>query len=225
MMKYYCAPITAFQREEDFEAALEKVQNLRKEKVMRCKKEEDKKRSLAAGCLLRFGLMAEGLDYDSLDFTVLQGGKLVLGQENAPYFSISHAADYAACVLSDRPIGLDLEPFARLKTPKGQLRIEQMSKKCLTQEERALLEEKSGEEKEKAFLEFWTKKEAYSKCMGQGLGLDFSTIDTIALRDHFWTHCTQDGYCVSIYQEGGDFSQIEVKKLRTWLEMEGKVHV
>ena len=198
MLKFYYADITLLEETEVFDAWLSKVNTQRREKVLRCKQQKDRQRSLLAGVLLRYALEMEGMEYDSLKFARTNGGKPYLESHENLHFSLSHAGDYAGCLLSDAPVGIDIEhkEKAIFQTEKSE-RLLSMAEKCLAPAEWDLWKE--CKEPAEKFIEYWTRKEAYSKAVGKGLGMDFSKIDTETNRQDFWSVWIADGYCVSIY--------------------------
>ena len=84
------------------------------------------------------------------------------------HFSISNKNDFIAVIVADNPVGIDIEVL------KGKDR-DNIAKKVLVQEEFLKYENlESKLEKEKKFLEFWTKKEAIIKKNGWKLSDIFS---------------------------------------------------
>ncbi len=76
------------------------------------------------------------------------------------HFSISHTKGHAACVLSSRPVGIDLEELDRQVKPG-------LAEKILSPSEHrqyALVQDKN-----RALLTFWVLKEAAAKATGEGL--------------------------------------------------------
>ena len=97
------------------------------------------------------------------------------------FISISHCAAAAAVAVSGKPVGIDIEPANRRAVS------ERVMRRVLTKEELLYPER---------FLEFWVKKEAYSKMTGQGLQAGFNTINTI---DHKQIRFyEQDGLFVAV---------------------------
>ena len=90
------------------------------------------------------------LTHDSLGKPLLPGGVEV---------SISHAAGAAAVVISDRPVGVDIEQIRTVR--------KNLPSRVLSPEEYRAYQE-AGESPELFFM-FWTLKEAYYKYLGTGL--------------------------------------------------------
>ncbi|WP_206283005.1 4'-phosphopantetheinyl transferase family protein, partial [Streptomyces chilikensis] len=125
--------------------------------------------------------------------------------------SLSHTADVIVVGLSTGGrVGVDLEPLDR-RTDVGLL-----SAQACTPGELRVLAQLPPRPRKDALLRLWTLKEAYSKALGQGLRLDFTTFgfgdpgvgppaDGGAFRHDDWvlaTHTVLDGYVLSAaYQD------------------------
>lgn len=231
MLKCYFAEIALVEDPQVFELWMQKVNIQRREKVLRCKNEKDRQRSLMAGILLRYALENEGISYENAVFSKTKEGKPFL-ESNELYFSLSHAGDYAVCVISDdTPVGIDIECLDRsVFQDEKKHRLHFLAKKCLSQSEWGRFE--LSEENPKLFLEYWTKKEAYSKAVGKGLGMEFSGIDTERYKEQYWTLWKKDKYCISIYQNTNSYADLVMEELfgdyEKWnqkIEQAGKKYV
>jgi 4'-phosphopantetheinyl transferase len=89
------------------------------------------------------------------------------------YFNFSHAGDYALCgITKSGDIGVDIERKRVLTA------FERMCKKVCSPAEYRLLQSLTDPERSsRLFFRFWSRKEAITKCVGQGLSAGFSTID------------------------------------------------
>lgn len=104
---------------------------------------------------------------------------------NNTHFNISHSGNYLAVATNDQLVGIDLQS----KFKQGKLR--ELSPRLL----RRIL--KPGEKPIKGnYLHNFVIKEAYSKKLGEGLSLGFSTIDANDLLkfDHYHKE-TEDYIC------------------------------
>lgn len=92
--------------------------------------------------------------YGTEDFTLSfnENGKPLL---DFCFFSLSHSGRYAACALSDRPIGVDIQKRHPIKRRNAY--------KPFTDEENAYIASGSLDER---FFTLWTMKEAYIKAVG-----------------------------------------------------------
>ena len=106
--------------------------------------------------------------------------EILIGPRGKPYFaggdlhfSISHTKNYAFCVLSESPVGMDAEQMDR----KINLAL---SEKILSPTEKCRFE--AAEDKHAALLKLWVLKEAAGKLTGDGINgypdhTDFSPDD------------------------------------------------
>lgn len=213
MLNLYYANIDVFEDKAIYEYALNRVDKKRREKVQRCKNKIDKKRSLLAGLLLRQGLEELGYSFETLEFSVTETGKPYVKSDVSIQFSISHAGDYVCCILSDEPVGVDIESSKKtIFLPQKKEVLVSMAKKCLSDREWECFW--YGQERERIFLEYWTKKEAYSKCKGKGLGMDFSEIDTESGSLKFWSSGAIEEYHVSVYRLSERYEELTIYKVR-----------
>lgn len=137
----------------------------RKEKIERMKHEDDKQLSRAVELLLIYGVMQIDPEIKlPLPVRVEESGNLLLDDTILPglFFNLSHAKEYAACAISDQPVGIDVEC---VKT-RDVLHME----KILHPMEASILGFVTNpEEKKKFFYECWVTKESYLKNLGCGL--------------------------------------------------------
>jgi len=134
----------------------------RKEKISKLKRDEDKQLSTCAGLLLIYALRQHIQDL-ALPLAIQEDERNKPFLKDSPYyFNLSHAKEYAACAVSDQPVGVDIEYF-RVKEVIGADRM-------LHPEEAATMAYISNpDEKKKFFYECWVSKESYLKNLGIGL--------------------------------------------------------
>ena len=119
-----------------------------------------------------------GIAPQNISFTYAKNGKPLM---DGAYFSISHSGDLVGCVVSERPVGLDVE---RIRTAPTRLRREM---DC---------EGKSDAE----FFRLWTKREALIKCCGKTV----ANWRSVAAQQENYTFSVPEvpeGYCACICQE------------------------
>ena len=161
---------TDFLNEEPvFKNKLSLVSEKRREKVLSYKTREDQKRSLAAGLLLEHIIGEKG--YSGEQIAVGESGKLYLPEVDDFFFSLSHSGEYAACVISDVPVGVDIQQKRETRA-----NIARRFFKC---EEAEIIEKQPKEKQADLFFRYWTGKESYLKLKGQGIlgGLDSFLVD------------------------------------------------
>lgn len=159
----------------------------RREKIERMKHEDDKQLSRAVELLLIYGMKQIDPEIQlPLPIIVEESGNLIFGEmtdrndqanadlsssddaDAAPsaqpqlFFNLSHAKEYAACAISDKSVGIDVEC---VKTRD----VLHMEKILHPQEASILGFVTNPEEKKKFFYECWVTKESYLKNLGCGL--------------------------------------------------------
>lgn len=200
MLKLYYANTDLIANEDVFHNLLNKMNKQRSRKVLRCKNEEDKLCSLLAGVLLRYALEEQGFVYEKLEFSVTQEGKPTLDSHPEMFFSLSHSGKRAVCLLSDKPIGVDVEnKHRRLLEVGREACLMRVVGRSFNVQEHIEYMSASEEERRELFLKYWTRKEAVSKAEGKGLALDFSKIEEP--EEKFISFWLDEDYYVSIYQE------------------------
>lgn len=87
-------------------------------------------------------------------------------------FNVSHAHGFILVALREAgPVGIDVETTRRRVSLPG------MPRRALAATERRAFEALPPAAMPRAFLQAWSRKEAYAKGLGLGLDLDFRTID------------------------------------------------
>jgi 4'-phosphopantetheinyl transferase len=136
--------------------------------------ERDRQRYIISHGILR-DLLARysGQAAHNLRFFTNSYGKpqlLAAGGTQEIHFNLSHSHELALYAISlNRAVGVDVEwmrpEFARLE----------IARHSFAPAEVAALLEVSASERSQAFFNCWTRKEAYIKAVGQGLGIDLSS--------------------------------------------------
>ena len=224
MIKVYFANIELLDEPELFSEGLECMHPMRQKKVLQCKQEIDKKRSLLAGILLKIALEAEGYVYEKLDFAIEEHGKPVIKNEDNLYFSLSHAGVYALCCISNQPVGVDLEVCAKsIFMAEKRDRLHAVARKMLSRAEYERFEQADTRQQVQLFLKYWTCKESYSKALGEGLRMKFSDIDTEQMGEVFWSEWLEEDVFLSVYAQPGSESKKELYKILGLKIQEGNV--
>lgn len=161
---------TDFLNEEQvFQKKLQMVSERRRERVLSYKIREDQKRSLAAGLLLEQILNERGYSGDMV--AAEESGKLYLPGVDNFFFSLSHSGEYAACVVSDVPVGVDIQQKRETRA--------NIARRFFQCEEAELIEKQPKEKQTDMFFRYWTGKESYLKLKGEGIfgGLNSCFVD------------------------------------------------
>ena len=149
---------------------LELVGTERRKKVIRYRMPDDRKRSLAAGLIIRKILNENGLSEDSLKYS--ENGKPLA--DNL-FFNISHAGDYVVGVSSDREVGCDIEKIVDAPLEVADCFFHLKEAEYI----------KSAEDKNRAFFTLWTLKESYMKMTGRGMNLPLDSFEVVPMTDGF----------------------------------------
>lgn len=97
-------------------------------------------------------------------------GKPYLKNYPHVFFNLSHTKGMMVCAISDAPVGVDIEREERFNR--------RIAEKFFTTNEQIYIF--SGVNNlNKRFCEIWTKKEAYVKWLGLGMGIPFKSFDVL----------------------------------------------
>ena len=165
-MDVRCERIEAVLPDEGaFTAACAALPEWRRRKCNAFRFEADRRRSVAAWVLLRQMLAERGMDVDSLPVSEDEFGKPAFDPSLGLHFNLSHAGERVMAVVSDRPVGCDVERIAPFD--------EAVARECLTDEELAWVKRAPfGSDRDRAFIRLWVRKEAYVKAVGRGFGIE-----------------------------------------------------
>ncbi len=136
--------------------------------------------SIAAGLLLVHAIKEEtGFTSEDYEIVADENGKpkvRLLSRENVKtgtgietvdestpeiHVSLSHSADYAAAIVADSPVGIDIEE----KNDRNFM----VTKRMYSEVEKDRVFNSANPDKE--FQVIWTEKEAYLKCTGEGISV------------------------------------------------------
>jgi 4'-phosphopantetheinyl transferase len=172
--------------EFDLEAALREISEQRREQALKFKYELGQRLCVLAYQLLKQGLKeAYGMEENPV-FEYNEHGKPAIVGHPEIYFNLSHCKEAAICVISDQPIGVDVESIREYR--------ESLVHYTMNDEE--IREIKSSENPASAFIRLWTMKEATMKLIGTGISNDMKTvIDTAKYK--YSTVC-KDNYVYTI---------------------------
>lgn len=118
------------------------------------------------------------------------GAPLLTGQGRA--ISFAHSDRLAICALSTKErVGVDVEPLDRRIT-----RADDIAARYFSDGEQALLAR--ANDRDRAFLGIWTRKEALGKALGTGLNNAAAALDTTAYPADCFCEYVVDGALVSV---------------------------
>jgi 4'-phosphopantetheinyl transferase len=143
----------------DWEASLPLLSEQRREQVLRFKHILGRRTCVAAYLLLRKALLEVYGITEKPVFEYGEHGKPYIVGHPELHFSLSHCKEAAVCVLSRRPVGIDVESIGRYRDAVARYA---MSDEELQQIQQAALPEV-------AFTRLWTMKESLLKLTGEGI--------------------------------------------------------
>ena len=176
----------------DLQAALAELSEQRREQALRFRFERGQRTCALAYLLLKRALHEE-FDIDELpQFEYGEHGKPLLVGHPDIHFNLSHCREAVACVVSRRPVGIDVESVGRYK--------ESVARYTMNDEELAMIE--AAERPEVAFIRLWTMKEARLKLTGEGITDDLKQALADSDRWHFSTvECLDRGFVYTVCWE------------------------
>ncbi len=179
-MEVYYAAIEKLKDEALAKTLLLKLPEDRRERILRCRKEEDRNRSLAAWTLFFYGWERFSHSKEEPVICYNAYGKPYV-EGNPLYFNLSHAGNYAVAVFADAPVGVDMEQLGRAKAA--------VAKRFFTEEEQEMLSGSLDEPEkwQRRFAWIWTRKESYIKAVGEGMRIPLNSFCVLL-------DCDKEGY-------------------------------
>jgi 4'-phosphopantetheinyl transferase len=158
---------------EHYHRLLPSLPAFRRKKAERFRFMRGKKLCAAAYLLLAYGLAREYGLSGPFAFVFNEYGKPALRDYPHIHFNMSHCVHGAACAVSDREVGLDMQEIVRFN---GVL----ARRVCSDDEFRSLLQ---SENPDRDFCRLWTQKESTVKLLGTGISVELTHIlDTANVR-------------------------------------------
>ena len=159
--------------EFDLQAALEEISEQRREQALKFKYEQGQRLCVLAYLLLKQALRERYGITENPVFEYNEHGKPSIVGHPEIFFNLSHCKEAAICVVSDQPVGVDVEGIREYK--------ESLVNYTMNDEEIAQI--KSAENPASTFIRLWTMKEATTKLIGTGISNDMKTVlDTTKYR-------------------------------------------
>ena len=217
-MFVYLGSIQSLEDKELFAKAYSGLSAYRQQKIDRMKSDDDKRRSLGAGLLLKKALGTFGIDEKTLAFESDSNGKPYIQGYNNLSFNLSHSGDRVMCVICDRGnnithdealhsgLGCDVERIRKIDF--------KLADRFFHPEEIAQIKAQTDEQqKTDLFFKIWTMKESLIKANGLGLKMglpSFSVFDYIDNADapyKIYPLDFDDGYKYAVCSLGYSFSK------------------
>lgn len=157
----------------DLEAALPLLSEQRREQCLRFKHELGRKQCAAAYLLLCEALRKEYGITELPVFEFGEHGKPAIVDHSDIHFNLSHCREAVLCVVSDKPVGCDVESIGRYKETLARYTMNDEEMQQITNSERP----------DVAFIRLWTMKEAVLKRAGTGITDNMKTVLDGSLTD------------------------------------------
>ncbi len=153
---------------QDFnlQEALGEISASRREKALKFKHEQGQRECVLAYLLLKRALKeVYGMDGNP-EMVEQEGGKPLLKDHPEIHFNLSHCKSAVACAIGDEPVGVDVERVRKYD--------DSLARHVLNGKE--LEEVEASDDKARAFIRLWTKKEALLKLTGEGIRSNLKTV-------------------------------------------------
>lgn len=159
-------------KEHLYYKALERVDERKKEKIVRFVHKEDTYRSLLADLLLRTILNDQfHLKDEDMLFGWNEYGKPYLINRDNICFNLTHSGDWVGCVIGQKPVGIDIEYMKSIDL--------NIAKRFFSPDEYFALQRETQEKQLDFFYDLWTLKESYIKAVGKGMAIP---LDSFTIR-------------------------------------------
>jgi 4'-phosphopantetheinyl transferase len=183
----------------EVEQMLTQLPSWRREKALRFKHEQGRKECACAYLLLCHALREVYGISEQPSFIIGEHGKPELSFDSQQltvnsqiFFNLSHCKNAIACVVADRPVGVDVESIGRYN--------ESLARHVLNDQEFSLVQQASNPQL--AFIRYWTQKEAIVKYTGRGIDDDLKNL--LIKYNNVYLHTEEHldkGYVVTVAQE------------------------
>ena len=183
----------------EVEQMLTQLPSWRREKALRFKHEQGRKECACAYLLLCQALRDVYGISEQPSFIIGEHGKPELSFDSQQltvnsqiFFNLSHCKNAIACVVADRPVGVDVESIGRYN--------ESLARHVLNDQEFSLVQQASNPQL--AFTRLWTQKEAIVKFTGRGIDDDLKNL--LIKYNNVYLHTEEHldkGYVVTVAQE------------------------
>ncbi len=190
MVHLYIADISTLPLPGECPELVSRLSHERQQRLRKLLQEEKQRQCLGAGLLLEKVLASYGISVDSVYI-----GKHGKPEVDGIYFNLSHCGEYVICVVSDSPVGCDIERRRKVST--------HLAERYFCNGEKVRLESLVGEAYEREFFRLWTKKESYAKMTGEGLATAMDALDVLRKegRDCFFEEYEFEGYQIAVCTE------------------------
>lgn len=194
----------------DYERSLARLDEEKRSRISRFRKQEDAMRTLFAELLLRRMLVMEGRVRADHEVVLSAGtyGKPLVVHPAGVHLNVSHSGQWAVLAWDDAPVGIDIEQMKSID-------VLHIAKHVFSSHEYERLS-KQKEDRLEHFYTLWTLKESYIKMDGRGLSLPLDSFTIIpsgsqfVLLDqpmggpYFHTYALEPNYRVAVCSKGSE---------------------
>ncbi len=163
----------------DYSLYKDLVSDYRYKKLCSLKREEDVKLSLGVELLFASYLGRKP------NYYIDENGK-PMGEE--VHFNFSHSGNIAVCVVSHSNVGCDVEKIRSVN-------IDVAKKRFCEDEYKKII---ASQNSEKAFFEYWVKKESYLKLTGKGIKAGLGNFDVDKITEYGFYMYNIEGYKICV---------------------------
>lgn len=164
--KVYAADTSVLKDRALFDDLYGRVSEARRRKTDNMRFQKGKNLSLGVEFLLMCACGDFGIDYKKMEITENEFSKPEF-KKCRYFFNLSHSEDRAMCIMSDAPVGCDVERIRNAKMD--------IAKRFFTQDEYESV--KTDDD----FYRIWTQKESYIKCTGLGMHMPLNEFSVNAI--------------------------------------------
>lgn len=175
----------------DWEGALDELSDQRRQQVLAFKHEQGRKECVAAYLLLKQALREEYGISENPVFDYGEHGKPYIVGHPEIHFNISHCREAAICVVSDGPVGVDVES----------IRSYHQSLVDYTMNADEVAQILSSAQPPVEFIKLWTMKEAVLKLTGVGISNEIKNVLSIPHKKYTTVVHPQQRYIYTVCQE------------------------
>ena len=161
---------------EEYRGLMQMASANKREQIERYLRFEDAQRTLLGDMLIRKALNDTfGLSNSTMVFGANTFGKPVLMCHPAYHFNVSHSRNYVVGAVSRLPVGIDVEAVGKVDMG--------ITDRFFAQQEIQYILDRPSSERERAFCQIWTRKEAYIKREGRGFAIPLYSVNVLSQID------------------------------------------
>jgi len=165
-LKVYAADTSVLYDQTLFENLYGRVSEYRRRKTDKMRLKNDRCLSIGVEFLLMCACSDFGIDYGKMDMAENEFAKPEF-KNGRLHFNLSHSGERAMCIMSDMPVGCDVEKIGPANM--------NIAKRFFSQDENESVKNNDD------FYRIWTQKESYIKCTGLGMHTPMDEFSVLAV--------------------------------------------